>query len=60
MEMVHPDDLYCQPASGSEAPEAMPAFYHKPQSILEMVDFVVGKVLDQLGIEHDLFRRWGM
>jgi len=38
---------------------AMPSFYHKPKSIHELVDFIVGKILDIFGIEHDLFRRWG-
>jgi len=37
---------------------AMPAFYHKPEKIEDLVDFVVGRVLDVLGIEHKLFRRW--
>lgn len=37
---------------------AMPAFYHQPKNIDEMVDFIVGKVLDQLGLEHSLFQRW--
>ncbi len=37
---------------------AMPAFYHKPKSIDELVDFVVGKILDSLGIENELFARW--
>lgn len=37
---------------------AMPAFYHGPKSVDDLVDFVVGKVFDQLGIEHHLFRRW--
>ena len=37
---------------------AMPGFYHKPKKIEDMVDFVVGKVLDQFGIRHLLFKRW--
>lgn len=37
---------------------AMPAFYHNPRSIEDMVLFVVGKILDQLHVEHDLFKRW--
>ncbi|MBU6998774.1 MAG: UbiX family flavin prenyltransferase [Theionarchaea archaeon] len=37
---------------------AMPAFYHQPQSVEDLVDFVVGKILDQLGVEHHLFQRW--
>ncbi|MGK0289854.1 MAG: 4-hydroxy-3-polyprenylbenzoate decarboxylase [bacterium] len=35
-----------------------PSFYHKPQSILDIVDQTVGKVLDQFDIEHQLFQRW--
>ena len=38
---------------------ASPGFYSSPQSVEDLVDFVVGKVLDQLGQEHDLFKRWG-
>lgn len=36
----------------------MVAFYHQPQSIQEIIDQTVGKVLDAFSIEHDLFRRW--
>ena len=37
---------------------ASPAFYHAPKAVQELVDFVAGKVLDVIGVEHDLFRRW--
>ena len=35
------------------------AFYHHPENLAQVVDQTVGKVLDQLGVEHRLFRRWG-
>jgi 4-hydroxy-3-polyprenylbenzoate decarboxylase len=38
---------------------AMPAFYARPRSLADVVDFVVGRVCDQLAVEHDLLRRWG-
>jgi 4-hydroxy-3-polyprenylbenzoate decarboxylase len=37
---------------------ACPGFYTKPQTVEEMVDVVVGRVLDLLGAEHQLSRRW--
>jgi len=37
---------------------AMPAYYHKPKDIGDVVDYIVGKVLDYLEIEHTLFKRW--
>lgn len=36
----------------------MPSFYHQPETIDDIVNQTVGKVLDQFEIEHDLFRRW--
>ncbi len=36
----------------------MPSFYHGPKTIMDIVHQSVGKALDQVGIEHNLFRRW--
>jgi flavin prenyltransferase len=36
----------------------MPAFYHHPQTIQDLIRQSIGKALDQVGVEHDLFRRW--
>ena len=37
----------------------VPGFYQHPQSVADMVDFVVARILDQLHIEHSLMRKWG-
>lgn len=37
---------------------AMPGFYHRPTTVAELVDFVVGKILDRLGVAHELVARW--
>ena len=36
----------------------MPSFYHQPKTVADIVDQTVGKILDQFGLEHHLFRRW--
>ncbi len=55
---IHLENMLRLSRAGARLIPAMPAFYHKPQSIAEMVDFVVGKVLDQMGIENHLYKRW--
>ncbi|MDX5378785.1 MAG: aromatic acid decarboxylase, partial [Halomonas sp.] len=38
---------------------AAPGFYHKPRKVEDLVDFIVARILNQLGIEHRLVPRWG-
>jgi 4-hydroxy-3-polyprenylbenzoate decarboxylase len=38
---------------------ASPGFYQGPKSIDDLVDFIVGRICDQLGVEHHLTKRWG-
>ena len=56
---IHLENLLRLTRAGAVVLPAMPGFYHGPQSVDDLVNFVVGKVLDQLHIEHDLFKRWG-
>jgi 4-hydroxy-3-polyprenylbenzoate decarboxylase len=44
--------------AGAEIIPAIPAFYHRPQTVLDVIDTVVARVLDHLGLEHALTKRW--
>ena len=45
--------------AGAVVLPAMPAFYTRPKTLEEAVDFIVGRICDQLGIAHQLLKRWG-
>ena len=45
--------------AGAVVLPAMPAFYTRPRSLDDAVNFIVGRICDQLGVEHDLLQRWG-
>jgi 4-hydroxy-3-polyprenylbenzoate decarboxylase len=58
MSIVHLRNMLKVAKLGVYVVPAMPAYYHKPKTIHDLVDFVVGKVLNCLGLEHKLFKRW--
>jgi 4-hydroxy-3-polyprenylbenzoate decarboxylase len=59
LSLIHLRNLTACAEAGAIIVPAMPAFYTRPESIDDLVSFVVGKVLDVLLVEHDLFKRWG-
>jgi 4-hydroxy-3-polyprenylbenzoate decarboxylase len=56
---IHLQNMTTLADAGAVILPAMPGFYHKPKTMDEMIDHVVGKVLDQFNIDHGLFKRWG-
>src|SRR5947207_2787142 len=59
MHVVQLRNLAVCAEAGAVILPAMPAFYTKPQSIDDMINFVVGRICDQLGVDHQLLPRWG-
>ncbi|MCC6671430.1 MAG: UbiX family flavin prenyltransferase [Planctomycetes bacterium] len=55
---LHLRNMLSLAESGAVVLPAMPGFYHRPQSVQDLVDFVVAKVLDRLGVASPLIRRW--
>ncbi|MOA32107.1 putative aromatic acid decarboxylase [compost metagenome] len=56
---IHLENMLKLARLGVRMVPAMPAFYFSPQNIDDLVAFLVGKVLDTLRIDHELFTRWG-
>lgn len=59
LSLVHLRNLTALAEAGAVILPAMPAFYHRPRTVDDQVSFIAGKVLDALGVPHDLFERWG-
>lgn len=58
LSVVHLQNMLELARLGAIVLPAMPGFYHRPASVQDLVDFVVGKILDRLRVEHAMVRRW--
>ncbi|KAF0144378.1 MAG: 3-octaprenyl-4-hydroxybenzoate carboxy-lyase UbiX [Nitrospirae bacterium] len=56
---IHLENMLKLAMIGVKIAPPVPAFYHKPRNIDDIVDFMAGKILDAMGIEHEIFKRWG-
>lgn len=57
--VLHLENMLALARMGAVILPANPGFYHHPQSVEALVDFIVARILDQLGIAHSLMARWG-
>lgn len=55
---IHLENMLKLSHAGARIVPACPGFYHRPQTIEELVDMLVGKICDTLNVENDLFERW--
>ncbi|MBF0328911.1 MAG: UbiX family flavin prenyltransferase [Nitrospirae bacterium] len=56
---IHLENMLKLAKFGVRIVPPVPAFYQKPKVIDDIVDFIIGKILDSIGVEHNLFTRWG-
>jgi 4-hydroxy-3-polyprenylbenzoate decarboxylase len=59
LNLIHIENMGRVTRAGAMVLPAAPAFYHRPRGLDDIVDHLVGKILDQLEIGHRLYRRWG-
>jgi 4-hydroxy-3-polyprenylbenzoate decarboxylase len=56
---VHIKNMLAAHRAGATIMPASPPFYHRPETIEDLVDMVIARILDHLGVEHSLAERWG-
>jgi flavin prenyltransferase len=55
---IHLENMLAADRAGATILPASPGFYHRPRTMDDLADHMAGKILDRLGIDHDLFARW--
>ncbi len=58
LNLIHIRNMEAATLAGATIFPPVLAFYHRPRSTAELVDQIAGRILDQFGLEHELFRRW--
>lgn len=59
LNLIHIENMAAVTRAGAVLLPAMPGFYNHPRGVQDLVDFMVGKALDHLGVANTLLRRWG-
>ncbi len=59
LSLIHLRNMTSLAEAGAIILPASPAFYQKPKTMEDLIDFVVGKILDRFGIPHSLYQAWG-
>jgi 4-hydroxy-3-polyprenylbenzoate decarboxylase len=59
LSLVHIENMATVTRAGAIVLPAMPGWYHQPRTLEDLVDFVVARICDQLGVEVNLMKRWG-
>ena len=58
MHEIHLENLLRLARAGAVVMPAAPGFYHRPETVDDLVNMMVGKICDRLGLEEELFLRW--
>ena len=60
LSLIHLENMVSVTRAGAIVLPAMPGWYHQPRSLDDLIQFVVARICDQLGVEHSPVPRWGM
>ncbi len=59
MSVFQLENMHRAAQAGATVLPAMPGWYHGVESVVDLIDFMVARILDHVGIEHRLMKRWG-